>query len=232
MINLSEEINNINSDWKEILLTVCKNNNSYINNLQNYLIEEGKLYDNLIKILPPKNLIFNCFNYFNFNKLKVVILGQDPYHGINQAMGLSFSVGKNIKLPPSLKRIYKEIESDLNIAKDYNNGDLTNWAKQGVLLLNTALTVREGNPGSHSKIWIEFTNEIIKYINEHSEGIVFLLWGNHAKKYKSFVDLNKHYCLEASHPSPLARNGWFGCKHFSKTNEILKNNNKSVIDWN
>jgi uracil-DNA glycosylase len=230
-MNIKTEIENIKTDWKDILLDIYKDNSVYFSDLQEYLNQELEKYNGLLEIYPPANLIFNCFNFFNFNDMKVVLIGQDPYHGPNQAMGLSFSVSKNIKVPPSLKRIYKEIETDLNININKNTGDLTRWANQGVLLLNTALTVRQSKPSSHSKYWIKFTDLIIKYINQNSDKLVFLLWGNHAKKYKEYLDLEKHYILEASHPSPLARTGWFGCKHFSKTNQLLKNNNKNEINW-
>ena len=230
-MNIKTEIENIKTNWKDILLDIYQNESDYFNNLQEQLNQEVDKYKDLLEIYPPANLIFNCFNFFNLNDMKVVLIGQDPYHGPNQAMGLSFSVSKNIKVPPSLKRIYQEIETDLNIQMNKNNGDLTSWANQGILLLNTSLTVRQSKPSSHSKYWIKFTDLIIRYINQNSEKIVFLLWGNHAKKYKNYIDSEKHYVLEASHPSPLARTGWFGSKHFSKTNQILKNNNKNEINW-
>lgn len=182
-------------------------------------------------IYPPGNLIFRAFELTPVSKVKVVILGQDPYHGPNQAMGLSFSVPSGVKAPPSLKNIFKEIESDLGIEMSgYPN--LENWAKQGVLLLNAVLTVRAGSPTSHSSIgWTEFTDSVIKYISDNCKGVVFLLWGNYAKKKKELIDTSRHFVLEAAHPSPLARGAFFGCKHFSKTNEILQSEGKSPIDW-
>ena len=170
-------------------------------------------------------------NICEFNNLKVILLGQDPYHQKGQAMGLSFSVPENIKIPPSLVNIYKELKTDCNL--QLLHGDLTKWAKQGVLLLNTSLTVRESCPNSHQKYWRPFTDNLIKYISDNKEGLVFLLWGGHAKNKKKLIDFNKHYVLEANHPSPLSANrgGWFGCKHFSKTNDFLQKNGKKEICW-
>ena len=179
----------------------------------------------------PKN-IFNAFSLCPFSKVKVVILGQDPYHGPNQAHGLSFSVPEGVKIPPSLQNIYKEIKNDLG--KDVpKSGNLEHWAKQGVLLLNATLTVRAGEAGSHQKIgWETFTDTIIKTISDQKENVVFLLWGRYAKDKASLIDTKKHLILTASHPSPLsAHNGWFGCKHFSKTNEYLKQHNLGQIEW-
>ena len=231
MIDLKDLLENISTDWKDVLINIYSQNLEYFIQLEKNLNNEIELYNNLLEICPPPKLIFNCFNQFNLDKLKIIIIGQDPYHGNGQAMGLSFSVPINVKVPPSLKRIYQELETDLNINIDKTSGDLTQWAKQGILFLNTALTVRQGKPASHSKYWIQFTNLLIKFISEKHNGLIFLMWGNHAKKYKSIIDEKKHYFLESSHPSPLARTGWFGCKHFSKTNEILKKNNKIDIKW-
>jgi uracil-DNA glycosylase len=168
----------------------------------------------------------------------VVILGQDPYHGEGQAEGLCFSVPRGVKLPPSLQNIFKELASDLQDKKYLENiekrsGHLAKWGKQGVFLLNSVLTVEEGKPGSHAnKGWETFTDEVIKKISEHKTGVVFLLWGNYAIKKKSLIDQRKHFVLTAPHPSPFsAHTGFFGCKHFSKTNEILKKQGKSEVDW-
>lgn len=182
-------------------------------------------------IYPPGGLIFNAFALTPFDKVKVVILGQDPYHGPNQAHGLSFSVPDNITPPPSLKNIYKEIENDLGI-KLNKNGNLENWARQGVFLLNAVLTVRAGEPTSHSRIgWTEFTDAVIKCISDNTQGVVFMLWGNFARSKKDLIDSSKHYILEAAHPSPLARGAFFGCRHFSKCNAILGRLGKTPIDW-
>jgi len=183
---------------------------------------------------PPKSEIFNAFHYCSFKDVKVVIIGQDPYHGKSQANGLCFSYAATKKLPPSLKNIYKEIATDLDINMPRSNGDLSFWAKQGVLLLNTTLTVEEGKPNSHQKFgWINFTDRVIQKISEERKNVVFLLWGGFAQKKAKLVDEEKHLILKATHPSPLGANkgGWFGCKHFSLTNKYLSNHSKDVINW-
>jgi len=184
-------------------------------------------------IYPPGTLIFNAFNQTPFNKLKVVIIGQDPYHGVGQAHGLSFSVQNGIKPPPSLVNIYKEIQRDIGIAMPKEYGNLTNWAQQGVLLLNAALTVRDGEPFSHAKFgWADFTDSVIQKISDNKKGIVFLLWGKFAQDKQVLIDETKHHVLKAAHPSPFsADKGFFGCKHFSKTNEFLVKEGHQPIDW-
>ena len=183
------------------------------------------------KIYPPGSQIFRAFELTPVDQVKVVILGQDPYHGAGQAMGLSFSVPANVPAPPSLKNIFKEIHDDLGITMS-GYPDLEKWARQGVLLLNAVLTVRAGQPASHSGIgWTEFTDAVIKYISDNLDGVVFLLWGNFARSKKALIDTSRHYVLEAAHPSPLARGAFFGCRHFSKTNEILTKEGKAPIDW-
>lgn len=183
------------------------------------------------RIYPPGPLIFNAFKLTPFDRLKVVIIGQDPYHGIGQAHGLSFSVPERTAIPPSLINIYKEIENELGTPPPAS-GNLERWAIQGVFLLNAILTVRAGEPASHSGIgWQTFTDAVIKKISDEKEGIVFLLWGNFARSKKSLIDDMRHYVLEAAHPSPLARGAFFNCGHFIKTNEILKQNGKSPIIW-
>lgn len=182
-------------------------------------------------IFPPGGQIFKAFELCPLGKVKVVILGQDPYHGYGQAMGLSFSVPQGVEAPPSLKNIFKEIESDLGIRMS-GSPDLRPWAEQGVLLLNSVLTVRAGQPTSHSRIgWQTFTDAVIKTISDRCEGVVFLLWGNYARSKAVLVDKSRHHVLEAPHPSPLARGAFFGCRHFSATNEILATEGKSPIDW-
>ena len=223
----------ISTNWKQIIDPIIDKDDN------NSLIEFLDLEYSEKKIYPPKQDIFRAFNYFNFEELKVVILGQDPYHQLGQAHGLSFSVNKDIKIPPSLKNIYKEIVSDLELVpklEEFNHGNLEHWVKQGVLLLNTSLTVIDSKPNSHSKFWRPYTNLIIKYIVENSENVIFMLWGNNAKKIKKLFSnnfLEKHYFLEATHPSPLGANkgGWFNCKHFSKCNEILEKLGKDKINW-
>lgn len=185
------------------------------------------------KIFPAPKDIFKAFELTPFSKVKVVILGQDPYHGDNQAHGLCFSVPEGVILPPSLKNIYKEIESDCTIKKDENNGDLTSWGEQGVLLLNAILTVVAHSPASHKgKGWEGFTDTVIKTISEKHDHVVFMLWGNYARSKKVLIDGSKHLVLESPHPSPFSvHSGFFGCKHFSQCNEYLKKNDKKEIMW-
>lgn len=182
-------------------------------------------------IYPPGSQIFRAFDLTPLDKVKVVILGQDPYHGPGQAHGLSFSVPEGIPAPPSLKNIFKEIESDMGVRMSgYPN--LENWARQGVLLLNAVLTVRSGEAASHSKIgWEQFTDAVISYISDNCEGVVFMLWGNFARGKRELIDASRHCVLEAAHPSPLARGAFFGCRHFSRANTWLIANGKSPINW-
>ena len=184
-------------------------------------------------IYPPGPLIFNAFNQTPFDKVRVVILGQDPYHGRGQAHGLSFSVPAGIKPPPSLVNIFKEIENDLGVKMPMEYGNLTKWAEQGVLLLNAALTVRAGEPFSHARYgWAEFTDAVISKVSELKEGVVFLLWGKFAQEKQILIDESKHFVLKAAHPSPFsADKGFFGCKHFSKTNALLMKQGLEPIDW-
>lgn len=184
-----------------------------------------------ITVYPPGGSIFKAFDLCPLDKVKVVILGQDPYHNPGQAMGLSFSVPEGVAAPPSLKNIFKEIESDLGIWMS-GSTDLTPWARQGVLLLNSVLTVRAGAAASHSGLgWQEFTDAVIRIISETQDGVVFLLWGNYAKTKAPLIDISRHHILAAAHPSPLARGAFFGCRHFSRANEILEYEGKSPIDW-
>ena len=185
------------------------------------------------KIYPKGTDIFNAFKQTPFDDLKVVILGQDPYHGANQAHGLSFSVQKGITPPPSLKNIYKELATDIPGFKIPTHGDLTEWAEQGVLLLNATLTVRDSSPASHQKKgWEEFTDQVIKTISDQKEGVVFILWGAYAQAKAELIDKSKHFIIKSPHPSPFsADRGFFGSKPFSKTNEILVNEGKKPIDW-
>ena len=183
-------------------------------------------------IFPPAKLIFNTFNLTPVNKVKVIIIGQDPYHGKGQAHGLAFSVPKGVKIPPSLINIYKELKEDIG-KKMPSHGFLQDWAKQGVLLLNSTLTVESGKANSHKNIgWEKFTESVIQLISKKRNNLVFLLWGNYAHKKEIFIDSNKHLILKSVHPSPLsAYNGFFGNKHFSKTNKYLKENNIGEINW-
>ncbi|WP_347423444.1 uracil-DNA glycosylase [Candidatus Thioglobus sp.] len=183
-------------------------------------------------IYPLKDQIFNAFDLSSFENTKVIILGQDPYHNEGQAHGLSFSVPEGVSIPPSLRNIYQELLSDLDITPS-QSGNLTHWASQGVLLLNSVLTVEKNSPGSHAKSgWVDFTDTVIDILNEKKQNLVFLLWGAHAQKKAELIDQNKHLVLTAAHPSPFsAHKGFFGCKHFSQTNDYLKMHNQQPIDW-
>ena len=216
----------IGNDWDKELDVIWNSDN--FNKFYNSIIA---LY-NKDTIYPPKDLIFNALKLTPYKDVKVVIVGQDPYHGEGEAHGLSFSVQKGIKLPPSLKNIYKELYSDLGIDPS-KDGDLTKWAKEGVLLLNATLTVKKDSPNSHSKLgWEPFTDYVIKKLNAKEEPVVFILWGNFAKGKKKYITNPKHLVIESAHPSPFSVNyGFFGSKPFSKTNEFLKKNNIKEIDW-
>lgn len=216
----------IEQSWKDALAGEFEK--PYFASLVRFLREEkaaGK------KIFPPGGQIFHAFELTPVSQLKVVILGQDPYHGLGQAHGLSFSVPEGVPAPPSLKNIFKEIESDMGVnMSGYPN--LEKWARQGVLLLNAVLTVRSGEAASHSKIgWEEFTDAVIRYISDNCEGVVFMLWGNFARSKSGLIDRARHCVLEAAHPSPLARGAFFGCRHFSRANGYLASCGKQPIDW-
>lgn len=188
-------------------------------------------YESKTPVYPPKQFIFEAFKMCPLEQVKVVILGQDPYHGEGQAHGLSFSVQGSQKLPPSLKNIFKELESDLNLKA--TKGDLTAWAQQGVLLLNSTLTVEKGSPGSHQKMgWEQFTDQVLKIVSDHEAPKVFILWGMPAYKKIKFIDQERHLVLTSAHPSPLSSyRGFFGSRPFSKANEFLKSKNRSIINW-
>jgi uracil-DNA glycosylase len=216
----------IEASWKEILKEEFEK--SYFAALKEFLLEEKSKY----AVYPPGELIFNAFRLTPFESVRVVLLGQDPYHGSGQAHGLCFSVSPGITVPPSLGNIFKEIERDIGIPVP-RHGSLEKWAREGVLLLNATLTVRAGQPGSHQrKGWETFTNAVISRLSEKRVGLVFLLWGKYAQEKEAIIDTNRHYLLKAAHPSPYsAYNGFFGCRHFSKTNTILKNHGLEEIDW-
>ena len=217
----------IGTDWDKVLSPLL--NSELYASIRSFLKSE---YSTQI-IYPPMNDLFNAFKLTPYSSVKVVILGQDPYHGEGQAHGLCFSVKEGVKPPPSLVNIYKEIENDLGIPAP-KSGCLTKWATQGVMLLNTTLSVREGKPNSHSKCgWQDFTDEVIRLLSQREEPMVFLLWGANARSKKKLINSKKHLILESVHPSPLsAFNGFFGCKHFSKANDFLINNGIKPIDWN
>lgn len=216
----------IENSWKEALQSEF--DKPYFAELVRYLHEqkrEGRT------IYPPGSQIFKAFELTPVDEVKVVILGQDPYHGPGQAMGLSFSVPDGIAAPPSLRNIFKEVESDLGVRMS-GRPNLENWAKQGVLLLNAILTVRAGEPASHSAIgWQQFTDSVIKYLSDNRQGIVFMLWGAFARSKAELIDHTRHLVLEAAHPSPLARGAFFGCRHFSRANGYLTAQGKEPIDW-
>lgn len=216
----------LGNDWDNILCDEFKK--EYYLNLREFLKQEYSTKT----IYPNMHNIFEALKRTSYKDTKVLILGQDPYHGENQAHGLAFSVQPSVKIPPSLLNIYKELHDDIGCYIP-NNGYLIPWADQGVLLLNTALTVRAHEANSHKgKGWEIFTDEIIKLLNERIDPVIFVLWGANARKKKEYIDESKHYVLEAPHPSPLsARRGFFGCKHFSKINEILIGLGKTTINW-
>jgi uracil-DNA glycosylase len=216
----------IEQSWKDALAGEFEK--PYFASLVRFLHEEKSSGQ---KIYPPGSQIFKAFELTPLDNLKVVILGQDPYHGPGQAHGLSFSVPEGVPAPPSLKNIFKEIETDMGIRMSgYPN--LEKWARQGVLMLNAVLTVRAGAAASHSRIgWEQFTDAVIRYISDNCDGVVFLLWGNFARSKRELIDVSRHHVLEAAHPSPLARGAFFGCRHFSRTNEILSSQGKTPVDW-
>lgn len=216
----------IETRWYEVLKEEFES--PYLAEIKRFLIEEKKKHI----VFPPSQLIFNAFNLTPFDDVKVVILGQDPYHNVGQAHGLAFSVPDGIQKPPSLQNIFKELNQDLNIPIPMN-GNLEKWAKEGVLLLNASLTVRAHEAASHAKIgWQRFTDAAIKALSDKRQNLVFILWGNYAIAKENLIDHNKHLILKTVHPSPLsASRGFFGCHHFSKTNEYLINHNIKPIDW-
>lgn len=218
----------LEESWKRVLEAEFEK--EYMKNLRSFLQtqqEQNKL------IYPSNSLIFNAFAHTPFDKIKVVIIGQDPYHGAHQAHGLSFSVQKGVSIPPSLQNIFKELKAEYSDFQIPKHGDLSSWADQGVLLLNASLTVEASKPGSHqNQGWEQFTDQVIRTLSEQRTGIVFLLWGKFAQAKAALIDQTKHQVLMAAHPSPFsAYNGFFGCNHFIKTNEYLKKNGGKGVDW-
>jgi uracil-DNA glycosylase len=218
----------LNSSWQTILVDEIKK--PYFSELMKAVDEE---YKNHI-CFPPKELIFSAFNTCSFEDTKVVIIGQDPYHGIGEANGLCFSVNDSVRIPPSLRNIFRELTTDLDSIFMPSSGNLEAWAKQGVLLLNASLTVRKDNPNSHKHLkWNSFTDAVIQRISDEKENVVFMLWGSFAQKKGNKIDREKHLVLESGHPSPMSANQgkWFGNKHFSKANLYLKQKNLEKINW-
>ncbi len=214
------------SSWKKILASEFEKD--YMKQLRLFLASE---YEMGKTIFPPKKDYFSAFNLVPFDRVKVVILGQDPYHGEGQSHGLCFSVRPGVRVPPSLVNIYKELKSDLDTSTP-QHGCLVSWANQGVLLLNSVLTVVKSSPGSHrGKGWEKFTDEIVKLLSQKRSGIVFMLWGAYAQKKGEIIDSSKHLILKAAHPSPFSAHRFLGCKHFSKANEFFKKNGKTEINW-
>jgi len=216
----------IPEDWKQLLISEI--NSDYFKQLNRFLVSERENYT----VYPSEKQVFSAFSYTKPADVKVVILGQDPYHGVNQAHGFAFSVQEGIKIPPSLSNILKELKADLDVPYP-SNGCLLPWAKQGVLLLNATLTVRASQAGSHQKKgWEQFTDAVIKTISDTNQNVVFILWGNYASVKRTLINADKHLILTAAHPSPLsAYKGFFGCKHFSQTNNYLVANGKLPINW-
>lgn len=216
----------LEESWYEALRNEFES--PYFAGIKEYLIEEKRQY----VVYPPSNLIFNAFNLTPFDKVKVVILGQDPYHNVGQAHGLAFSVPDGIQIPPSLQNIFKELNSDIGMPIP-QSGNLENWAREGVLLLNASLTVRANMAASHARIgWQQFTDAAIRALSDKKEHLVFILWGNYAIAKESLIDHSKHLVLKTVHPSPLsASRGFFGCHHFSQTNQYLINNGIQPINW-
>lgn len=223
VVKLAETLNN---DWKTVLNSTISA--SYFQDLGLFLEEELISYD----VFPPIHQIFTAFQRCSFKQTKVVIIGQDPYHGPGQAHGLSFSVPPTFPLPPSLRNMYKELYDDLKVIR--SDGDLRSWADQGVLLLNAVLTVRSGEPNAHAKRgWEEFTQEVIGILNKEKQNVVFVLWGTYAQKLSKFIDHQRHFIIQAAHPSPLSANrgGFFKSKPFSKINQYLLGSGQTPIDW-
>ena len=219
-------------NYKKLLINnnIWNFDKKYIEEIISFLKQN---YKNGKEIFPKPSLIFNAFNYSDFENIKVVILGQDPYHGNGQAHGLSFSVPKTVPLPPSLKNIYKELSTDLEIQVDYKNGNLEKWAKQGVFLLNSTLTVEKNKPFSHSKIgWERFTSKVIEILSKKRKNLVFILWGKHAQNKIKIIDHKEHLIIKSPHPSPLSLyRGFFGSRPFSKTNKYLRSKNIEEVNW-
>lgn len=224
---LSRRKEALGPEWSELLASEF--DQAYMHELQTFLLEEKKQGKT---IFPPESLIFNAFNLTPFSQVSVVILGQDPYHGFGQAHGLSFSVARGIKSPPSLQNIFKELNRSLGVPLP-NHGCLKPWAEQGVLLLNACLTVEQSKAGSHQgKGWEHFTDTVIRCLDEKRENLVFMLWGNYAQKKSCMININRHLVLSSAHPSPLsAYRGFLGNNHFSKANDYLKKHGHNLIDW-
>jgi uracil-DNA glycosylase len=226
--NLLSLVNNLETNWKndkDFMDIIHKHST----NIDKSMTDEYVKFEGALDIYPPKNIILNAFNQFNIEDLKVVLIGQDPYINKNEAQGLCFSVPNGTKCPPSLRNVFKEIEAEYGINR--TNTDLTDWAKQGILMLNRSLTVREGQSLSHIRIWKQFTEDILKYIATKHKSIVYILWGKTAQEIETFIDNNENLILKWSHPSPLSRKPFVGNNHFRLTNEYLGKKGKNEINW-
>ena len=224
--SIANYISHTKEGWKKILLELWVKHG---NNIETSIANDEEIYREHLITLPPRQHIFTAFQFFDIDQLRVVIIGQDPYIKRGEAHGLAFSVTARTKMPPSLKNIFKELKRTYNVERKAT--DLSDWAEQGVLLLNTALTTREQQSNAHAKIWKEFTKDLIIKINTISSNVVFMLWGNHAQSYAEYIDTSKHHVLKHTHPSPLARVPFEGCGHFEKANEILQHSNIQPIKW-
>lgn len=224
--SIANYISYTKESWKQILLELWEKHG---NNIETAIANDEEIFKEHVITLPPRQHIFTAFQFFDIDQLRVVILGQDPYIRRGEAHGLAFSVISRKKMPPSLKNIFKELKRSYNVERTVT--DLSDWAEQGVLLLNTALTTREQQSNAHAKIWKEFTKDLIIKINTISSNIIFMLWGNHAQSYEEYIDISKHHVLKHTHPSPLSRATFEGCGHFEKANEILQSSNIRPIKW-
>jgi uracil-DNA glycosylase len=216
----------VKTDWKDILLNIGK---KYRETINMQFTKDNAVFQGELLIVPPQHLIFNAFDQFNIDQLKVCIIGMDPYIKRGEAMGLSFSVPEGIKCPPSLRNIFKELHAEFGIYRE--NTNLTDWAQQGILLLNTALTTIEGKTGHHIKIWKDFIQDVLVYITKNCGNIVYILWGNHAQQFEDLIDTTSNLVLKHSHPSPLSRKPFVGNNHFKMCNEYLKLCRKKEITW-
>ncbi len=225
--NIFGQVEKINNDWHDVFSK--ESSQEYFQELHSFINQRSKE----ATIYPPAEDIFTAFHLTSLKETKVVIIGQDPYHGEGQAHGLSFSVPEGMKIPPSLRNMYKELTENFTDFEIPSSGNLESWAKQGVLLLNAVLTVEQSKAGSHQKKgWEKFTDQVVKYINDHQSNVVFILWGSYAQKKGKTIDRDKHFVLEGLHPSPLsAYRGFFGCQHFLKANEYLKSHGKEEVNW-
>jgi uracil-DNA glycosylase len=225
-MDIESLIANLGTNWKDVLLSICPKYKDVINKS---LTDDMEKFEDVLSIVPPRDLIFAAFNRFDTDKLRVCIISQDPYINVGEAMGLCFSVPHGVKCPPSLRNIFKELEDEYGQKR--TNTDLIDWSDQGVLLLNTALTTLEGKSGHHLKVWKDFTNDVVKHLGQQHENIVYMLWGAHAQSYESLINPEKNLILKHSHPSPLSRKSFVGNNHFRLCNTYLNTKGFKEINW-